>query len=231
MMLCTKQCVIVDAEALARLQTDPDAKPIRVVPDVHALRVQLGFAVPTVMTVTPVRPSSPPASAATAAAAPAPAPAPGGSGVNVKATGGAGPSTTKPARSGKFGTGGMATKLVAAQLATAAGVTTVICRSAEVERLEAIMSVCVCVPRPLRATPLRVDPVPSCVAIAIAAVVVAAAGCCARSRVPLSLLDPCALGCVCFAVSSFVTMHRVPDCKPDLSCSSDTAVQCLGAPC
>jgi glutamate 5-kinase len=80
-------------------QTNPSAVPIRIVPDISALRLQLGFA------------------------------------------GGAAEEGAKPVKSGKFGTGGMQTKLVAAQLATAAGVTTVICHNSDVNQVEAIMAV------------------------------------------------------------------------------------------
>ena len=83
----------------ATAQTNPDAVPIRVVPDISALRLQLGYS------------------------------------------GGATEEGAKPVKSGKFGTGGMQTKLVAAQLATAAGVTTVICHNSDVDQLEAIMEV------------------------------------------------------------------------------------------
>jgi hypothetical protein len=79
---------------------NPEAVPIRVVPDISALRVALGFT-----------------------------------------TGGAEASSKVPIKSGKFGTGGMQTKLVAAQLATAAGVTTVICHNSDVEHVHAIMEV------------------------------------------------------------------------------------------
>jgi glutamate 5-kinase len=84
-------------------QTDPTAQPIRVVTDIHALRVSLGFAAGTA----------------------------------------GGVRSGKPCRSGKYGTGGMQTKLVAAQLATAAGVNTVICKSSEVDQLEDVMAVSV----------------------------------------------------------------------------------------
>ncbi len=55
--------------------------------------------------------------------------------------GGGDGSSAKPAKSGRFGTGGMQTKLVAAQLSTAAGVMTVICHNTEVDRVEDMLEV------------------------------------------------------------------------------------------
>ncbi|MDR3738011.1 MAG: hypothetical protein P4L40_03235, partial [Terracidiphilus sp.] len=131
---CVRECschvcawVLVDACILPTPplpQSDPEAKPIRVVSDIHALRVSLGFAS-----------GVPPSVAAASLAAPKPAAVPAMATpklVTTRAVAGipkpAVSPTARPVRSGKFGTGGMQTKLIAAQLATAAGVTTVICR-------------------------------------------------------------------------------------------------------
>lgn len=120
--------LLTDVEALydANPRDVPSAAPIRVVPTqfIHSLRKQMSVGVPKLV-AGPYQEQPPSAAAAAAASA-------GGAGGAADGAGGGAGS--------QWGTGGMATKLKAAQLATAAGVSVLITCTANIERMEGVLS-------------------------------------------------------------------------------------------
>jgi glutamate 5-kinase len=124
--------LLTDVDALyeANPREVPGAAPIRTVAarDIHGLRRQMASGAPRLAPGAPPPPPPPPP--------PASPPSPGRGGGGGGGGGGAVAAASPGGGAGTaFGTGGMATKLKAAQLATAAGTTVVVFNTLHVERL------------------------------------------------------------------------------------------------